>query len=155
MKKKTNTTPVFIGAGENRISLTPVEGTWTHEDQEVAMYFKAPNGTREIVLDALQKVTTVDEKGNITTTNTNVIVWEMPNDLKVLRKSKDGKWYFTVEVTDEMLESWTDMIVENVRPKGAVSKKNQPVIDNARAKLQAKLGKVGNSVSITDDEFTL
>ena len=155
MKKKTNTTPVLIGAGENQISLKPVNGNWTHEGQKVAMYFKAPNGARKIVVDALQKVTTVDEKGNVTTTNTNVIVWDMPNDLKVLRKSEEGNWYFTVEVTDEMLESWTDMIVENVRPKGAVSEKNQPVIDNAQAKLQAKLAKMGNSVSITDDEFTL
>jgi len=155
MKKKTNTTPVKIGAGENRITLTPVEGTWTHEGQKVALFFKAPEGAREIVLDALQKVTTVDKKGNITTTNTNVIVWEMPNDLKVLHQSKEGNWYFTVEINDEMLESWMDMIVENFRPKKVVSEKNQPVIDNARAKLQAKLAEMGNSVSITDDEFTL
>ena len=155
MKKKINTTPVYIGAGENKITLTPVQGTWTHEGQEVALYFKAPAGAREIVVDALQKVTTVDEKGEITTTNTNVIVWDMPDSLKVLHRSKENRWYFKVEVTDEMLESWTDMIVENLRPKGAVSEKNQPVINNARAKLEAKLANMANSVSIIDDEFSL
>ena len=155
MEITNDTTPVFIGAGENRVSLTPLKGTWTYNKKEVPLYVNVPNGAREFIVQALGKTTKVDEKGNVVTTNANVIIWNMPNNLKVIGKSSTGQWRFTVTITDEMLESWMDMIIENVRPKGAVSEKNEPVISNAQARLQAKLNKLGTVSNIDNDELNL
>ena len=148
-----DTTPVYIGAGEKYVMLTPVNGgKWTHKGQEAVLYVNIPNGAREIVVEALGK--TVDQDGQ--TSNSNVIVWNMPNSLKKLDgKTSKGHWRFTVTITDEMLEGWMDMIVENVRPKGAIKPENEPVISKAHAKLQAKLAQMGKTVNVSDDDDEL
>jgi hypothetical protein len=74
--------------------------------------------------------------------NSNVIIWEMPTNLMVLNKNAKNEWYFTVTINDDGLEEWLDMVTENVRPKGAISEKNEPVISDARAKLQEKLAQI-------------
>ena len=148
-----DTTAVYIGAGESHVMLTPVNGgKWTHRGQEAILFVSAPNGTREFIVQALGKTVDADMK----TSNSNVIVWEMPNDLKKLDgKTSKGTWKFKVTITDEMLEGWMDMVIQNVRPKGAIKPENEPVISNAYAKLQAKLAQMGNTVTVNDDDDEL
>ena len=148
-----DTTPVYIGAGETHVTLTPViGGVWKHKGQEAVLYVNIPNGARGHVVEALEK--TVDENGQ--TSNSNVIVWNMPNSLKKLDgKTSKGQWRFTVTITDEMLEGWLDMITENVRRKGAVKPENEAVISKAQAKLQAKLAQMRKTVNVSDDDDEL
>jgi hypothetical protein len=76
----------------------------------------------------------------------------MPTNLMVAKKAADGRWYYTVTITDEGLEEWMDMIITNVKPKGTVTEKNQPVIDDATAKLNAKLARLGVTQDNSQDE---
>jgi hypothetical protein len=142
MENNNETRAVFINAGENRVMLNPLKGEWEHKGKKVNLWFDVPNGAREFVVDALQKTMMVNDKGQQVMVNSNVIIWEMPTNLMVLNKNAKNEWYFTVTINDDGLEEWLDMVTENVRPKGAISEKNEPVISDARAKLQEKLAQI-------------
>jgi|688.fasta_scaffold14252_8 hypothetical protein len=142
MENNNETRAVFINAGENRVMLNPLKGQWEHKGKKVNLWFDVPNGAREFVVDALQKTMMVNDKGQQVMVNSNVIIWEMPTNLMVLNKNAKNEWYFTVTINDDGLEEWLDMVTENVRPKGAISEKNEPVISDARAKLQEKLAQI-------------
>jgi hypothetical protein len=142
MESNKDTRAVFVNAGENRVMLNPLKGEWEHKGKKVNLWFDVPNGAREFVVDALQKTMMVNDKGQQVMVNSNVIIWEMPTNLMVLNKNAKNEWYFTVTINDDGLEEWLDMVTENVRPKGAISEKNEPVISDARAKLQEKLAQI-------------
>jgi hypothetical protein len=159
MENNSGTRAVFVNAGEQRITLIPCKGNWEHQKnkpqdgiKKANLWFNAPAGAREFVLQALAKVTKVDENGEVKIVSSNVIIWEMPENLMVAKKAANGQWYYTVTITDEDLQNWTDMIIENVKPRGAVSEKNQPVIDNAKAKLNEKLARLGITEGSNNDD---
>ena len=142
MENNNETRAVFINAGENRVMLTPLKGQWEHEGKKVNLWFNVPNGGREFVWDALDKTMVVNNKGEQVLVNNNMIIWEMPVQLMVLKKSSNDDYYFTVSIDDDHLKEWLDMVAENVRPKGEISERNQPVISDARAKLAEKLAQI-------------
>ena len=142
MENNNETRAVFINAGENRVMLNPLKGQWEHKGKKVNLWFNVPNGAREFVVDALDKTMVVNDKGEQVMVNNNMIVWEMPVQLMVLKKNSNNEWYYTVTINDDQLEEWLDMVNENVRPKGEISERNQPVISDARAKLAEKLARI-------------
>ena len=165
MESNKDTRAVFVNASEERIMLVPCKGNWEHPNnkrqdgiKKANLWFNVPAGTREFVVKALAKVTKVDGNGEVKIVNSNVIIWEMPENLMVAKKAADGQWYYTVTITDEDLPNWVEMIITNVKPRGAVSEKNPPVIDNANAKLNEKLARLGITEGSNDndeEEFSL
>jgi hypothetical protein len=158
MESNKDTRAVFVNASEERIMLVPCKGQWEHNSnrgkagKKANLWFNVPAGTCDFVVKALAKVTKVDGNGEVKIVNSNVIIWEMPTNLMVAKKAADGRWYYTVTITDEGLEEWMDMIITNVKPKGTVTEKNQPVIDDATAKLNAKLARLGVTQDNSQDE---
>jgi hypothetical protein len=150
IEPKEETIPVFVGAGDKFISLTPIDGKgWTHKGKEASLFVNAPNGARGVIVDALAKTFDEDMKSS----NSNVIIWDMPASMKKLvGKTEKGAWKFQVTITDEMLDSWLDTLIENLRPKGAVKPQNEPIIAGARAKLAKKLSEINNGSVVNEDD---
>ena len=98
MENNNETRAVFINAGENRVMLNPLKGQWEHKGKKVNLWFNVPNGAREFVYDALDKTMGVNNKGEQVLVNNNMIVWEMPVQLMVLKKNSNNEWYLSASL---------------------------------------------------------
>lgn len=133
-QKSQRTIGVFIGAGEKSIKLARKDNT----EWEFPLFVNAPNGTREHIVDLLDKGAREDG----TFGNRKVISWDMPASMlerSVIKTGENaGKTCFTVTITLDSLTDWLNSL--DVRRKGAVLEQAKNAFDAHKAKVDAELG---------------